>query len=97
MNALEDLLGRLLLLFLGFCVVNHFVFTILMRRLPRSSERRPQTPWQQHLAVERHAAQRRLDVEIERARLEAEVTRNLAELAIEMARERSNRRAGGGR
>ena len=57
---------------------------------------RPQTPWQRHLVVERHAAQRRAEVEEERLRLEREVWRHLAELDMEMDRERLRRRGHGG-
>lgn len=58
--------------------------------------RRPQTPWQRHLAVERHAAQRCDDLEEERLRLEREVWRHLAELDMEMDLERLRRRGHGG-
>lgn len=92
-----NLLANLILVFGGTFMVSCLLSSFILGRRARGTERRAQTPWQQHVAVERHAAQRRLDVQIERARLDMEVTRHLAELALEMERERFHRGTGGER
>lgn len=96
MNSLiGGLIFSLVLCPLAGWYLGRTVGSIILGLRTRRSECVQLTPWQQRVALDQHAARRQVEIDAERLRLDAELRRQVAELEVEMERERFRRRVCG--